>query len=93
MPLYLLVDSRTASASEIMAAALQDNGRATLVGPGKTFGKGRIQNVQQLEDGSGVAVTKAKGMTPSGTSTAWPNPGRHLTCGALTCDACMSAVQ
>lgn len=66
-PLYLLVDARTASASEIMAAALQDNGRAKLVGPpGTTFGKGRIQNVQQLEDGSGVAVTKAKYVTPSG---------------------------
>ena len=49
-----------------MAAALQDNGRATLVGPTKTFGKGRIQNVQQMEDGSGVAVTKAKYMTPKG---------------------------
>lgn len=67
VPLYLLVDKRTASASEILTAALQDNHRATVVGGSKTFGKGRIQNVQGLEDGSGVAVTKAKYMTPSGT--------------------------
>jgi carboxyl-terminal processing protease len=66
LPLYLLVDQRTASASEIMIAALQDNHRATVVGGSKTFGKGRIQNVQSLEDGSGVAVTKAKYMTPNG---------------------------
>jgi carboxyl-terminal processing protease len=65
-PLYLLVDDRTASASEILTAALQDNHRAIVVGPSKTFGKGRIQNVQGLEDGSGIAVTKAKYITPSG---------------------------
>jgi len=65
-PLFLLVDGRTASASEIMAAALQDNKRAFLIGPSKTFGKGRIQNVVPLEDGSGVSVTKAKYVTPSG---------------------------
>jgi carboxyl-terminal processing protease len=65
-PLYLLVDDRTASASEILTAALQDNHRAIVVGPSKTFGKGRIHNVQGLEDGSGIAVTKAKYITPSG---------------------------
>jgi len=67
MPLYLLVDQRTASASEILAAALQDNHRATVVGGARTFGKGRIQNIQgPLIDGSGIAVTKAKYMTPDG---------------------------
>eukprot|EP00542_Grammatophora_oceanica_P009564 CAMPEP_0194033526 /NCGR_PEP_ID=MMETSP0009_2-20130614/6190_1 /TAXON_ID=210454 /ORGANISM="Grammatophora oceanica, Strain CCMP 410" /LENGTH=443 /DNA_ID=CAMNT_0038674237 /DNA_START=278 /DNA_END=1609 /DNA_ORIENTATION=- len=66
LPLYVLVDSRTASASEIMTAALQDNERATIIGMTKTFGKGRIQNVQELSDGSGIAVTKAKYMTPNG---------------------------
>lgn len=66
VPLYLLVDARTASASEILTAALQDNHRATVVGSTKTFGKGRIQNVQGLSDGSGIAVTKAKYMTPDG---------------------------
>ena len=66
VPIYLLVDSRTASAAEIFAAALQDNKRALVVGTTKTFGKGRIQNVQPLENGCGVAVTKARYVTPSG---------------------------
>jgi carboxyl-terminal processing protease len=66
LPLYLLVDQRTASASEIMAAALQDNHRATIVSAdSSTFGKGRIQNVVELSEG-GIAVTKAKYITPSG---------------------------
>ena len=67
-PLYVLVDERTASASEILTAALQDNHRATVVGSAvKTFGKGRIQNVQgPMGDGSGIAVTKARYLTPSG---------------------------
>lgn len=65
-PLYLLVDKQTASASEILTAALQDNHRAIVVGNTETFGKGRIQNVQSLENGSGIAVTKAKYVTPSG---------------------------
>lgn len=67
IPLYVLVDARTASASEIMAAALQDNHRAILVSSSShTFGKGRIQNVQELSDGGGIAVTKAKYITPNG---------------------------
>ena len=65
-PLYLLVDGRTASAAEIFAAALQDNRRAVVVGATRTFGKGRIQNVQPLEGGGGIAVTKARYITPSG---------------------------
>ena len=64
-PLYILVNRRTASASEILTAALQDNHRAIVVGT-RTFGKGRIQNVQALEDGSGLAVTRAKYITPNG---------------------------
>ena len=64
-PLYLLVDGRTASAAEIFAGALQDNQRAVVVGS-KTFGKGRIQNVQPLENGSGLAVTRARYITPKG---------------------------
>eukprot|EP00797_Seminavis_robusta_P025273 Sro439_g143150.2 (164) ;mRNA; r:18399-18890 len=66
LPVYVIVDQRTASASEIMTAGLQDNGRATVVGASKTFGKGRIQNVQEVGDGSGIAVTKAKYITPNG---------------------------
>uniref|UniRef100_A0A7S3V553 PDZ domain-containing protein n=1 Tax=Chaetoceros debilis TaxID=122233 RepID=A0A7S3V553_9STRA len=65
-PLYILVDRRTASASEIFAAALQDNRRAVLVGEEKTFGKGRIQNVQNVGNGCGVAVTRARYVTPNG---------------------------
>ncbi|MGB3653918.1 MAG: S41 family peptidase, partial [Rivularia sp. (in: cyanobacteria)] len=54
-----------ASASEILSGALQDNKRAVLVGS-KTFGKGLVQSVRPLNDGSGVAVTIAKYHTPSG---------------------------
>jgi carboxyl-terminal processing protease len=66
LPLYILVDARTASASEIFASALQDNRRAVIVGTTNTFGKGRIQNVQPLQGGSGIAVTRARYITPSG---------------------------
>lgn len=62
-PLILLVNQGTASASEILAGALQDNGRARLVGE-KTFGKGLIQSLFNLSDGSGLAVTIAKYETP-----------------------------
>ena len=54
----------TASASEILAGALQDNGRAQLVGE-NTFGKGLIQSLFDLSDGSGLAVTVAKYETPN----------------------------
>ena len=64
-PLTILVDGGSASASEILSGALQDNGRAVLVGT-KTFGKGSVQSVHRLADGSGLAVTIAKYLTPSG---------------------------
>lgn len=63
-PLVVLVNQGTASASEILAGALQDNGRAQIVGE-KTFGKGLIQSLFNLSDGSGLAVTIAKYETPS----------------------------
>nr|WP_313887346.1 carboxyl-terminal processing protease CtpA [Nodosilinea sp. LEGE 07088] len=63
-PLVVLVNEGTASASEILAGALQDNGRATLVGS-TTFGKGLIQSLFDLSDGSGLAVTVAKYETPA----------------------------
>ncbi|OLP19161.1 carboxyl-terminal protease [Leptolyngbya sp. 'hensonii'] len=63
-PLVVLVNQGTASASEILAGALQDSGRAKLVGE-KTFGKGLIQSLFELSDGSGLAVTVAKYETPN----------------------------
>ena len=65
-PLVVLVDKGSASASEILSGALQDNKRAVLVGS-QTFGKGLVQSVRPLEDGSGLAVTIAKYVTPNGT--------------------------
>ena len=64
-PLVILVDGGSASASEILAGALQDNKRAQLVGA-TTFGKGLVQSVRPLSDGAGMAVTIAKYFTPNG---------------------------
>ncbi|MBI4779867.1 MAG: PDZ domain-containing protein [Oscillatoriophycideae cyanobacterium NC_groundwater_1537_Pr4_S-0.65um_50_18] len=64
-PLVVLVDGGSASASEILSGAIQDDQRGTLVGS-QTFGKGLVQSVRGLGDGSGLAVTVAKYLTPSG---------------------------
>lgn len=62
-PLAVLVNKGTASASEILAGALKDNKRAVLLGE-PTFGKGKIQSVFEMSDGSGLAVTVARYETP-----------------------------
>lgn len=65
-PVVVLVNEGSASASEIISGALQDNGRGQLVGV-KTYGKGLVQSVRALSDGSGLTVTVAKYLTPNGT--------------------------
>ncbi|MCX8052947.1 MAG: S41 family peptidase [Armatimonadetes bacterium] len=65
-PLVVLVDQHSASAAEIVSGAIKDDGVGTLVGV-KTFGKGRVQTIMPLEDGSAVAITTAKYLTPNGT--------------------------
>ncbi len=64
-PLVVLVNQGSASASEILSGAIQDNKRGILIGK-KTFGKGLVQSVRPLVDGSGLTVTVAKYLTPNG---------------------------
>ncbi|MBE7385312.1 MAG: PDZ domain-containing protein [Leptolyngbya sp. SIO1E4] len=66
LPLAVLVNDRSASSSEILTGALQDNDRATVVGS-TTYGKALVQSLHGLSDGSGLAVTVAHYYTPDGT--------------------------
>jgi carboxyl-terminal processing protease len=67
MPVVALVDSGTASAAEILAGALQDNGRAVLVGS-ETYGKGSAQSVYPVSEGNALKLTTALWLTPKGRS-------------------------
>jgi carboxyl-terminal processing protease len=66
-PMVVIVNSGSASASEIVAAALKDSGRAVIIGT-RTYGKGSVQSLYNLKDGSGIKVTTAYYYTPSGKS-------------------------
>jgi carboxyl-terminal processing protease len=65
MPLAVLVNENTASAAEVLAAALQENERAPVIGT-RTYGKGSIQLVLELDDGSSLHVTSSRWQTPKG---------------------------
>ena len=65
IPVIVLVNGGSASASEVVAGALQANGRAKLAGT-KTFGKGSVQMIRNMDDGSAIHVTVAKFYTPTG---------------------------
>lgn len=67
VPLVVIVDAGTASAAEVVAAALQDRNRAVIVGA-RTFGKGSVQEPHELSDGSAIEITVGRYLTPSGRS-------------------------
>lgn len=80
LPLVVLVNGGTASAAEIITGAIQDNGTGTIVGE-NTFGKGVIQQIWSLGDGTGLKITVARYLTPNGreiTRVYDPETGEFL---------------
>jgi carboxyl-terminal processing protease len=65
LPLVVLTDNYSASGSEVLAGALQDYARAIIAGT-KTYGKGSVNTLRQLKDGSGLYITIARWLTPNG---------------------------
>jgi carboxyl-terminal processing protease len=84
-PLIVLVNKGTASASEIVAGALQDHERAVIMGT-QTFGKGSVQTIIELEDGSGLKLTVARYYTPKNRSIQ----ERGITPDVVVADAALS---
>ena len=77
VPIIVLVNGDTASAAEVLAAALQEHDRAVIAG-GPTYGKGVVQSVTPLSEDTGLALTTAQYFTPSGRSLQRPLPGTAL---------------
>ena len=83
MPVVALVDGETASAAEVVAAALQEHDRAVIAGL-PTYGKGVVQSVMELSEQTGLALTAGQYFTPSGRSIQRPLPGTALTFASLS---------
>ncbi len=77
LPLVVLVNNNTASAAEVLAAALQEHDRAVIAGEA-TYGKGVVQTVMNLSEDTGLALTTGQYFTPSGRSIQRPLPGTAL---------------
>ncbi len=86
MRVVILVNGDTASAAEVLAAALQEHGRAVVAGV-PTFGKGVVQQVESLSEGTALAITAGQYFTPSGRSIQRPIPGTALTFASLSSSA------
>ena len=83
MPMVTLVNGETASAAEVLAAALQEHDRAVIAGS-PTYGKGVVQSVQELVEQTALAITAGQYFTPSGRSIQRPLPGTALTFASLS---------
>jgi carboxyl-terminal processing protease len=82
LPIVMLVNGNTASAAEVLAAALQEHDRAIIAGE-PTYGKGVVQSVTELGEQTGLALTTGQYFTPSGRSIQRPLPGTALTFASL----------